>query len=133
MSLNTGPEDILVAMLESVSYRFAAIFDLLKPELAAGTRIVASGGAILGSEYWTQMMADVIGVPVIASLAREASSRGAAIFALATLGQIRDISQIPGPLGKTYEPRSERHEVYVNARLRQEKVYEKLVAERWSL
>jgi gluconokinase len=127
MTLHTTPRDIVVAMLEAVSYRFAAIFDLLKPELSTGTRIIASGGAILRSEYWTQMMADVIGVPVIGSRAREASSRGAAIFALATLGQISDFSEIPGPLGKTFEPRSDRYAVYQRARLRQERLYEKLV------
>jgi len=127
MTLHTTPGDIIVAMQEAVSYRFAAIFDLLKPELSTGARIIASGGAIRRSDYLTQLVADVIGVRVIASRAVEASSRGAAIFALAALGQISDLSEIPGPLGKTFDPRSDRYAVYQRARLRQERLYEKLV------
>jgi len=127
MSLTTTPLDILEVMLESVSFRFAAIFDLLKPELGSDACIVASGAAILKSTYWPQMMADVIGVPVITSLAPEASSRGAAIFALAQSGNIESFESIPGPLGTTYKPRMERHARYKKARARQERLYGLLV------
>ena len=62
INLGTHPVDILRASLEAVSYRFAAIYERLREELPAGARIIASGGGILASRVWTQMMADVIGL-----------------------------------------------------------------------
>lgn len=127
MNLNTTALEILQAMLEAVAYRFAAIFELIRPELGSEARIVASGGAVVKSSYLPQLLADVIGVPVVVSLAPEASSRGAAIFALAASKRIASIEAIPGPLGKTYQPRLDRHERYKKARQRQERLYEVLV------
>jgi len=127
MSLSTQPVDILRAFLEAVAYRFAAIYDLLREELSAGVRIVASGGG-LRSRVWTQVMSDVIGVPVIASTAPEASSRGAALLALKTFGKVADLDAMPAPLGAQYEPRREYHESYRRARSRQDRLYDLLIA-----
>jgi len=129
MTLNTTALEIVQAMLEAVAFRFAAIFDLLRPELSDESCIVASGGAILRSSYIPQLLADVIGVPVTGSLAPEASSRGAAIFALVECGQISSFEALDVPLGKTYEPRQERYEQYREARRRQERLYKLLVEE----
>jgi gluconokinase len=79
ISLSTQPIDLVRASLEAVCYRFAAIYERLKDELASNARIIASGGGILHSRAWTQIMSDVIGVPVAASGVAEASSRGAAM------------------------------------------------------
>src|SRR5262249_25470018 len=68
------PFEILRPPLESVCYRFAAIYKRLRAETVGDTKIIASGGGILNSPAWTQMMADVIGVPVVASAVPEASS-----------------------------------------------------------
>ena len=67
LNLSADPIEILRALLESVCYRFAAIYERLKAETPGDTKIIASGGGILNSLVWTQMMADVIGVPVVAS------------------------------------------------------------------
>ncbi len=128
ISLSTRPIDILQASLESVSYRFAAIYERLKAELSGNTRIIASGGAILHSKVWTQMMADVIGVPVVASAVQEASSRGAAMLALEAFGVIEELGSVKTPLGEVFEPDAIKHECFLRGRLRQEKFYDLLIA-----
>ncbi|MCW5968865.1 MAG: gluconokinase [Blastocatellales bacterium] len=128
MNLGTQPVDILRASLEAVAYRFAAIYDRLREELPAGARIIASGGGILRSRVWTQMMADVIGLPVIASTAPEASSRGAAIVALKAFGIIPDLDSPPALLGEEFEPDPDAHKRYRRGRARQQRLYELLVA-----
>ncbi|MEP7270174.1 MAG: gluconokinase [Acidobacteriota bacterium] len=127
MSLGTRPLDILRASLEAVAYRFAAIYALLRSELPTNTRLIASGGGILGSKVWTQMMADVIGVPVIASTAPEASSRGAALLALQALGWIKDFADVPAPLGTAFESRPNFHEAFQRAQKRQRRLYDILI------
>lgn len=127
MSLGTRPLDILRASLESVAYRFAAIYDLLRDELPPDACVIASGGGILASKVWTQMMADVIGVPVIASTAPEASSRGAALLTMQVLGLIKELDEIPAPLGTTFDARPNFREAYSRAQQRQQRLYDVLI------
>ncbi len=97
LSLATGPMDILQASLEAVALSFRRIFDLMLPALGSPKRVVASGGALLHSTAWTQMMADALGVPVLLGVEKEASARGAALLALHRPPSVQD--------GKTFEPR----------------------------
>ena len=127
VGLSTRPIDLLQASLEAVCYRFAAIHDRFRELLGAGTEIVASGGAIIGSPVWTQMMADVIGVPVVTSGVREASSRGAALLAMEAFGYCKNFEGIVTPNGSTIEPSPERHAIYREARARHERFYRLLV------
>lgn len=82
LSLATAPMDILQASLEAVALSFRRVFDLMLPALGSPKRVVASGGALLHSKAWTQMMADALGVPVLLATEKEASARGAALLAL---------------------------------------------------
>lgn len=129
LSLNTEPAEILRAALEAVCYRFAAIYERLKDEVPEAARIVASGGGILNSTVWTQMMADVIGMPVIASAVPEASSRGAALMALRALGLISDFSDAPATFGQVFAPDRANHERYLHGRERQEQLYKLLISQ----
>jgi gluconokinase len=119
MSLSTTPLDILQAGMEAVAYRLAAIFDLLRQVTPEPTRIVASGGALVRSRAWTQILADVLERPVTRSLAAEASSRGAALLALEGLG--RKVEPSP-EFGETVGPRQEHAAAHRSARARQEKL-----------
>ncbi len=99
LSLATGPMDILQASLEAVALSFRRIFDLMLPALGSPRRVVASGGALLHSKAWTQMMADALGVPVLLATEKEASARGAALLAL---------GRPPSPPeGASFDPRPE--------------------------
>lgn len=127
MNLHTTPPDILRASLEAVAYGFAAVRDLLVAQFPSATEIVASGGALVHDPTWTQMMADTFGVPVTTSRVFEASSRGAALLALDSLGLLPDLSDVPTYLGKTFTPDLGRHEIYAKARARQETLYGKML------
>jgi gluconokinase len=130
MTTSTSPVDILRANLEAVGYRFAAIYDLLEQEVPGVKRVVASGGAFSICPAWIQILADVLGVPVIASPAPEASSRGAAISALEALGYIAGLAVVPAPLGRVHEPDRANYERYVAARHRQQELYDRLLGQR---
>jgi gluconokinase len=127
LSLHTRPLDILRASLESVAYRFAKIAALLKQAVPGAREIVASGGALLRSPTWTQIMADVLGQPVIACKVAEASSRGAALLALEALGIIGSIEEIPASMGKRFRPHPQRHRLYQEAMKKQDELYDLLI------
>ena len=78
---------------------------------------------IVGDPAWAQTMADAMGAPITVSRVGEATSRGAALLAFKSLGQIADLSEVPAFLGKTYAPDPETHEIYVKARARQSTLY----------
>ena len=88
---------------------------------------MASGGALVHDPTWTQIMADVFGVPVTASKVFEASSRGAALLALNSLGLLPDFAAAPTYLGRVYSPDPTRHAVYEKARARHEALYRKML------
>ena len=123
ISLSTRPAHILRAAQEAISYRFAAVFDMLGEALPAPRRVVASGGALLNTPGWVQMLADTLGHSVTASKEEEASSKGAAMIALSALGHLKDYSHVPASFGHTYHPNAERHAIYRKAMTRQQELY----------
>ena len=118
LTFGSEPRDLVRAALEGVAHRLAEIAALM-PELE---EVVGSGGALLHSPDWAQILADVLELPVTLSGADEASARGAAVAALARLG----IEPPQAPLGRTFEPRPERFEAHRAARERQRALYETL-------
>ena len=126
MTLNTRPLDILRAGLEGVAYRFALIHQSIAPELPPDHQIIGSGSGLLSSPAWMQMMADVLGRPLIASAEREATSRGIALLALETLLP-GVIAQNPAATDKTYFPNDEYHRRYQTALVEQVGLYNKLI------
>jgi gluconokinase len=127
MSLDTTPLEILRAGLESVAYRFAAVYDLLVKGIGEPASIIASGAAMLHSEAWAQIISDVIGKPITVSAESEPSSRGAALMALEAIGAIPALEQVGAAPGRTHLPDAERHRLYAAARLRQQRMYEALI------
>jgi len=127
ITIGTRPVDILRANLEAIAYRFAAIYELLKQEVPGDKQVIASGGALAICPAWTQILADVLGIPVIASAVPEASSRGAAISALHATGYIADLDTIQPPLGRIYDPDLANHERYLAAKHRQQELYDGLM------
>ena len=126
MSLNTEPFDIMRAALESVALRFREIYGILSNHLGRPAEVIASGGALLHSPAWTQMMADALGRPVVACTEPEASCRGAALWVLEQTGVIENISSIPASTGAIFEPRAEFEPVYDRLLAEQHTLYEKL-------
>ncbi|MEI7770310.1 MAG: FGGY-family carbohydrate kinase, partial [Chloroflexales bacterium] len=128
LTMATTPLAILRASLEAVAYRFALIARRLPP-CSSDVRVIASGGALLSSPAWMQIFADVLGRPVVASGEAEATSRGAALLALRTLGVQPSLDAAPAAGGPAYEPDVARHAVYQGAIARQAWLYERLVGQ----
>ncbi len=129
LTLATTAEDIAQAGLEAIAIEFARVDRRLDEVLPAPRCLVASGAALLGSPPWMQVMADAIGRPVAAGRAEEASSRGAALFALERLRPGQAPPADPG-VTATFEPDEAAHRTYEGMRRRQEALYEVLVGRR---
>ncbi len=127
LSLATTPLDILRAGLESVAYRTALVFESLRQLLPAEPQLIASGGALLNSPAWLQIMSDVLGRPIAPSLVPDASGRGAALLALEALGALPSLEHAPVFIGPGRQPDASRHARYREAIARQQALYEKLV------
>lgn len=112
MSLATEPFDILRASLESVALRFREIYQILLKSLPYPAEVIASGGALLHSPAWTQMMADALGRPVRACTEPEATSRGAALWAMERIGAIRHVGMLPASMGAVFDPKPDHEAVY---------------------
>jgi len=123
LSMSSGPIEILRSAMEAVAFRFAIIAEMLETASPGDKEVIASGGGILHSPTWTRIMADTLGKPITVSGVKEASSRGAALIALEALGG-PEIETAEVPLGETFEPDSERHEIYRDAIERQRRLYE---------
>jgi gluconokinase len=123
LSMSSKPVEILRAAMEGVALRFAMIAEMLETASPGEKEVIASGGGLLHSPTWTRIMADTLGRPVTLSGVKEASSRGAALIVLEALGG-PEIEVAQAPLGETFEPDPERHEVYKKALERQRELYD---------
>lgn len=129
LNLATKPIEILQAALESVSLRFREIFGLMTESLGQPQRVIASGGALLASSVWPQMMSDALGVDIVPCLEREATGRGAALLAAERCGLIPSVANVPvqtGPPRKPVASHSAKYEVMLDG---QRKLYKKLFSE----
>jgi gluconokinase len=126
MTASTGAFEILHAALESIALRFREIYCLLAGSWGAPAEVIASGGALLHSPAWTQMMADALGRPVTICTETEASCRGAALWALERLGIIEGIGALPASIGAAFTPRPEYQAAYQDLSARQNQLYEHL-------
>jgi gluconokinase len=129
LSLSTKPIDVLEAALESVALRFLEVYQLMAKSLGQPRALIASGGGLLRSAAWTQMMADALGLPVTTCLEPEATSRGAALLALERLGVIKNVADVTPRLGAVHQPRAEYRAVYTDLLECQRRLFQKLFQE----
>ena len=118
----TDTIDIVQAALESVAYRFAEIYDQLNEVLKIKS-IIASGGALRESPVWTQIICDALAQKMALPETHEASSRGAVLLALESIGKIEDISKLKTPEGAKFNFDKKRHAIYQKARKRHNEIY----------
>ncbi|HEU0252264.1 MAG TPA: gluconokinase [Pyrinomonadaceae bacterium] len=124
----TTTVEIVRAAFESIAYRFALIARALD-RVAPGAAIVASGNALRASPVWTQIIADVLGRPLMFGGSSEASIRGAALLALETVGKIASIEEDSIAVEQVFEPDMTRHARYQEGLARQEDLYRRLFNE----
>jgi gluconokinase len=121
----TQPIEIMRATLEAIACRFALIARALE-RIAPNANVVATGNALRSSPVWIQIIADVLGRPVVLGNAAEASTRGAALLALEAVGKIATIEDVSVSMAEVFEPDMSRHARYREGLARQEELYERL-------
>lgn len=129
LSLSTKPMDILQAALESVALRFREIFTLMTGSLGQPEKVIASGGALLASAAWSQMMADALGLDIVPCLEHEATGRGAALLAAERSGWIPTVTNVPAETGPPRRAVAEHTAPYQSMLDGQRKLYKKLFLE----
>jgi gluconokinase len=95
-------------------------------DIAPNAMIAASGNALRSSPAWLQIIADVLGRPLLLGGPAEASSRGAALLALERVGKIATLEQDQFGVDQVFEPDMMRHAHYQQGLARQEELYERL-------
>jgi L-xylulokinase len=75
---------LLRALFEGVTFNHAVHVDALRSAFPVTEARLSGGGA--QSELWSQMFADVLGLPVLVTDAKEAGARGAALCAAVGVG-----------------------------------------------
>ncbi|PJF31578.1 MAG: carbohydrate kinase [Candidatus Thermofonsia Clade 1 bacterium] len=120
--LSTTGIDVLRAALEGVALRLAAIARLLG---LSESPIWAGGGALHSSRAWAQLMADALNAPLRLVAENEPTARGAALMALAALGEIA-LTDLPPQIEATIVPRPEGVRALQVALKRHEALYQAL-------
>ena len=122
---DTTTVEIIRASLEAIAYRFGLIANALDT-IAPAAEIFATGNALRSSPVWLQIIADVLGRPVLFGGAAEASIRGAALLALEAVGKIANIEAVPVLVDEVFAPDMQRHARYREGLARQEDLYARL-------
>jgi len=126
LSLATQPAQLLRAAMEAITYQFVAVAAAMERVVARPESVIATGGQLIHSPAWSQMLADALNLRVMMSPEPEASSRGAALLALHALGKLPRLWSLSPARGRTFRPRASVHAVYERARRRQQHLYDLL-------
>ncbi|MGI6440040.1 MAG: FGGY-family carbohydrate kinase [Sphaerochaetaceae bacterium] len=87
---------------------------------------VVFGGGASKSRVWSQILADVLGIPVKVPVVKEASALGTAMLAGVGSGIYKDLDDAVSKVvrfEKTYQPNIENHNIYQTLFERWKKVY----------
>lgn len=130
---NTAPTDLLRAGIESLAYRIGVVHERLAQALVSSNALhaspvlVGSGGTLLNSPLFRQVLADALDTPLYPLREREASARGAALMALEALGVLSDVAQLAPDLDQPVQPDPARGAIYRSAVERQRHLYQLLL------
>lgn len=108
MSMSHERRHFVRAVMESVAFMLREIVDMLDDLGIPTTEVRAMGGGAK-SPFWLQMMADVLGRPVVVMECTEAACLGAAILAgvgAGIYGSIASGAAAAAKVGRRYEPQS---------------------------
>ena len=126
LSLGTQPAQLFRAAMEAITYQLVAVAAAMQRVVPRPESVIATGGQLIHSPAWTQMLADALGIRVTTSPEREASSRGAALLVLHALGKLPMLWSSTPARGRSFRPRPAVQARYERARRRQQHLYELL-------
>ena len=125
LTAETTAADLYRGCMEGVVYEMLVNLEHLKDSGIHFKMLNATGGGARSAE-WMQMKADVLGVPVTALNAVDAGTVGSAMLTGTAVGCFRDLEDAAAHMvvkRKTYEPKKEMHEKYMEIYTRYKKVY----------
>lgn len=106
--------EMIRSLIEGVCYSQKDCLDIIEGMGVEVRRVRASGGGSR-SPFWRQVLADVLGKPVIVSASAEGSAYGGALLAMAGTGGHGSVSEISRQYAGTaerHEPDAETHAMY---------------------
>lgn len=116
LTLQSRPEDIYRALIESTAYGLRVIMERYGSSGIAVDSIVAAGGIAQKDPMMMQIYADVLGRPIRIGASTQAGALGSAIYAAVAGGLYPDIhtaaENMACPTVKTYVPDAENHAIY---------------------
>lgn len=127
LKFSNTPLEILQSILESISYRFFLVYQMLENHIDKESEIIASGGAIKNLPWWIQTTSDVLGKEINISKDNQDTGRGVAIMALKALGQIRNFNDISTEIEEKYYPNEKNHKIHKEFIGSHLKLYEKMM------
>ena len=116
MTLQTAPEDIYRALIESTAYGARVILDNYRESGVPVEAFYASGGVSQKNELAMQIYADVLKMPVHIADAAQGPALGSTIYAAVAAGIYSDAAEGARRMGakvaRTYQPNPENAAVY---------------------
>lgn len=100
LTLATEPEDVVQAFMESIAYDLSNTFSLMQEHGVEVERIRIMGGGAR-SHWWTQLKADITGMPIEVVGQDEPGTFGAALLAGLAVGVYDDLEEISSRLSET--------------------------------
>lgn len=112
ITLSTRPEQLYRALIEATAFGANKVIEEYISSGAAVNEIRACGGIVGKNPLLMQIYADVIGIPIKASLCKQAPALGSAINAALAAGMSNAVEAMSEKSFKLYTPRPERHAEY---------------------
>lgn len=115
------------AVLEGVAYCLADVWEVLNADAPVPGEVRLTGN-VTHNPVWAQIVADVLGVPLLADEAADASALGAAMLGHLALGHLARLEDAVAALrpGRVYEPDAARHALYQAEHREFQALYRKL-------
>jgi gluconokinase len=116
LGLAHGRAHIARAVLEGVAYCLADVWEALSADVSDGEAAHLTGN-VTHNALWAQIVADVLGVPLVADEAADASALGAAALGHLAIGNLSRLEEFASglPAGRAYVPDPARHARYAEA------------------
>jgi sugar (pentulose or hexulose) kinase len=120
LTLASQPIDLIRSFMESIAYDHVHTLSLLQAEGVAIDSVRAMGGGTRSS-WWTQLKADMIGIPIEVVRQPEPGTLGGALLAGLALGEIEDLasaSQSFSGISRRHDPDPDRSALHREKRAR---------------
>ncbi len=125
IDFNTKPEDFFISAMEGIAFGLKEIYEKLCLFIPDHHEIIISGGALLRSPTWMQILSNILEKNLAVSSVLEASARGVALMVLRHLG-IRTNAMDYTPLTATIEPQPQSYIRYKTLKANREILLERI-------